>query len=52
MKREPVLTWAAVAAAAQAAQAAFALPHWAHALIAVGISLTAGHQARRRSRPA
>lgn len=51
MRREPVLTWAAIAAAIHAAQAPAPIPWWAHAAIAVATSLGAGRQARRRVNP-
>lgn len=45
-RQEPVLAWAALAAAINAGQIPVALPTWVHVALAVLVILASGHRAR------
>lgn len=52
LQSEPVLAFAAIAAAVNAGQIPIPIPTWAHMLAAVVTILAAGHGARRQVTPA
>jgi hypothetical protein len=52
LKREPVITWAAVAAAANSVQTQLHLHGFEHAAIVIITALAAAHQTRKRTTPA
>lgn len=51
LQREPVIAFAALAAAVNAGQIPISLPTWVHVLLAVVTILAAGHGARRQVTP-